>query len=114
MERILFLAHTKPDGTLPKAALEAFPSALALAQGGELQIGLIGGLTQPAAGQLASCGASRFLAVEGEPFQHSRYATDVAAIEAVCRKSGAAIVIAPHTSRWARAIPEPPPVWTGV
>jgi electron transfer flavoprotein alpha subunit len=103
MEKILFLAHTEDDGRLAKPALEALPAALAL--GGELVVGLVGAATQAAADQVVECGASRFLAVEGEAFAQSRYATDAAAVEATYRAAGAAIIVAPHTSRWARAIP---------
>ena len=84
MEKILFLAHTEPDGTVAKAALETLPAAQSLG-GGELDSRLVGDLTQTAADQLAACGATRFLAVEGDPFAESRYATDAAAAEALCR-----------------------------
>ncbi len=60
---------------------------------------------QAAADVLSGCGAVRFLAVEGEGFAQSRYATDAAAVEALCRESGATLMVAPHTSRWARALP---------
>ncbi len=103
MESILVLAHTETDGTLGKAALEALSAALAL--GGELTVGLVGAQVQAAADQVASCGAARFLAVTGEAFSQPRYATDAAATEALCRKAGAAIVLAPATSRWSRALP---------
>ena len=103
MEKILFLAHTEPDGTVGKAVLETLPAVLAL--GGEWAVGLVGAITQPAADQLAACGASRFLAVEGDAFADSRYATDAAAAEALCRATGATLILAPHTSRWARALP---------
>jgi electron transfer flavoprotein alpha subunit len=103
MEPILVLAHTETDGTLAKPALEALAAALAL--GGEVTLGLVGGEVQPAAGQVASSGVARFLGVSGAAFSQPRYATDAAAAEALARASGAAIVIAPGTSRWARALP---------
>jgi electron transfer flavoprotein alpha subunit len=103
MESILLLAHTEPDGALAKPALEALTAALAL--GGELTIGLVGAAVQPAADQIASSGAARILAVCGEPFAAARYSTDAAAAEALARGSGAALVLAPATSRWSRAIP---------
>src|SRR5262252_1467137 len=99
MEPILFLAHAEADGGFSRHTLEALAAALAL--GGDVTIGVVGG----AADQFAACGAKRFLAVEGEEFKQSRYATDAAAAEALCRAAGAALVIAPHTSRWARALP---------
>ena len=99
MEKVLFLAHTEADGSLANAALEALPAALAL--DGELVVGLVGGAISPS---LPECDG-RYLAVEGEAFSASRYATDAAAIEAISRAAGAAIVVAPHTPRWARVIP---------
>ena len=103
MEKILLLAHTEPDGGLAKPALETLSAALAL--GGELTVGLVGEDAQTAANQVAGAGAARILAVTGEPFAQPRYATDAAAAEALCRASGAAFVVAPATSRWARALP---------
>jgi electron transfer flavoprotein alpha subunit len=103
MESILLLAHTEPDGRLGKAALEALTTALAL--GGELSIGLVGAQVQPGADQLGGAGATRILAVSGAAFAESRYGTDAAAAEALCRASGAAIVLAPSTSRWSRVLP---------
>jgi electron transfer flavoprotein alpha subunit len=103
MERVLFLAHTEADGQLGKAALETLPAALAL--GGEVVIGLVGASTARAADRIAACGAVRFLAVEGAEFAVSRYATDRQAAEALCRESAATLILAPHTARWARALP---------
>jgi len=103
METILLLAHTEADGTLAKAALEALAAAKSL--GGELHVGLVGVQAQPAADQIAGAGAARILAVCGEPFATARYATDAVAAEALCRASGAAVVMAPTTSRWSRALP---------
>ena len=102
MERILFLAHTESGGGLGKPALEALSAAMAL--GGELVVGLVGAEAQGAADRIGGCGAVRFLAVTGSEFGDSRYATDAAAAEALCRESGAAIVVAPATSRWARVL----------
>jgi len=103
MDTILLLAHTEPDGTLAKPALEALSAALAL--GGDLTIGLAGAAAQPAADQVAGCGAARFLAVTGDAFAEPRYSTDAAAAEALCRAAGASMAIAPSTPRWARALP---------
>ena len=103
MEPILLLAHTEADGSLAKPALEALATALGL--GGEVTVGLVGATTQAAADGIAGCGAVRFLAVTGESFAPPRYATDAAAAEALCRASGAPIVVAPATSRWSRALP---------
>jgi len=103
MESILLLAHVESGGRLATPALEALAAALAL--GGELTVGLVGGDAQAAADQIAGAGAARILAVTGEAFTQSRYATDAAAAEALYRAAGAGIVLAPSTSRWSRALP---------
>jgi electron transfer flavoprotein alpha subunit len=103
VESILLLAHVEADGTLGKATLESLNAAVSL--GGELTIGLVGVSVQAAAEQVAGAGAMRILTATGEAFAQARYATDAAAAEALCRASGAALVIAPATSRWARALP---------
>jgi electron transfer flavoprotein alpha subunit len=103
METILLLAHTEANGTLARPALEALAAALSL--GGELTVGLAGGVVEPAANQIANAGARRILAVAGDAFAESRYGSDAAAAEALCRAAGAALVIAPATSRWARTLP---------
>ncbi|HTQ54448.1 MAG TPA: hypothetical protein VMI94_08315 [Bryobacteraceae bacterium] len=102
MEPILLLAHTEEDGRLAKPALEALGAAIGL--GGELTVGLVGRDVQCGANQIAGSGA-RILAVTGAEFAEPRYATDAAAAEALCRAAGAAIVVAPATSRWARVLP---------
>lgn len=102
-ETVLFLAFPEPDGSFSKVTLEALGAARGL--GGSLVVGLIGAQVRPAADSIASCGASRFLAVAGDAFAESRYSTDAAAAEALFRASGATIVLAPHTSRTARALP---------
>jgi electron transfer flavoprotein alpha subunit len=111
VEPVLLLVHTESDGTLGKPALEALAAALAL--GGELTVGISGGAAQAAANQIAGCGAARFLAVTGEAYAQPRYSTDAAAAEALCRASGAGIVLAPATSRWARAMGGAATVWAG-
>ncbi len=100
METTLFLAHTEADGTLGRIALESLGAAKELA-GDSLVGGVIGENTSVA----GSLPVSRVFTVTGTEFAQGRYATDAAAAEAVCRASGAAIVIAPATSRWARALP---------
>jgi electron transfer flavoprotein alpha subunit len=108
MDTILFLAHTEPDGPLARAALEALTAAhsLAAAQAGTVLVaGLVGPNAQQAAEGLGSSGATKAIIVTGPEFDQSRYATDAAAAEAICRASGATLVIAPSTSRWARALP---------
>jgi electron transfer flavoprotein alpha subunit len=107
METILFLAHTEADGSLGKAALEALTSAKSLAAGlaGSTMIaGLVGGDVQPAANQIASCGAVKILGVAGADFASSRYSTDIVAVEALAKAAAATIVVAPATSRWNRVL----------
>jgi len=65
----------------------------------------VGARVQPAANQIAACGAERILGVTGEAFAQSRYSTDAAAAEALCRAAGATLVVAAGTSRWARVLP---------
>jgi electron transfer flavoprotein alpha subunit len=95
METILFLAHTEADGSLAKPALEALGAARQIP--GTLVAGLVGTAANPL--------LNRTLAVCGPEFAQARYATDAAAAEALCKASGATIVIAPSTSRWARVLP---------
>jgi len=107
MESILVLMHVEPDGTLGKPALEALTAARAFKQflaGSTLASGLVGADAGGAARQIGSCGAERFLAVAGEAYGVPRYATDAAAAEALVRASGATLVVAASTSRWARCL----------
>jgi electron transfer flavoprotein alpha subunit len=105
MDTVLWLAHTEADGSLSRAALESLAAARTELAGATLIAGLVGADVAAAAGRIAGCGAARILAVSGAAFAQSRYATDAAAAEALCRASGAGIVLAPGTSRWARALP---------
>ncbi|NIN70355.1 MAG: electron transfer flavoprotein subunit alpha [Gemmatimonadetes bacterium] len=108
MEKVLFLAHTDSAGALPKAALEVLGGAMELAKGlsgAPLTVGLVGGDLKAAADSIAGCGAESFLAVGGDEFAVSRYATDAAAAEALVRKSEATLVIVPATSRFSRTMP---------
>ena len=103
METVLVLAHAEADGKLAKPTLEILAAAEEL--GATVIVGLVGAETQAAANQIATYGATRVLAVTGEAYAQPRYATDAAAAEALCRASGATVVVAPSTSRWARALP---------
>jgi len=108
METILFLAHTEADGSLAKSALEALGTAVNLKNslaGSAFVAGFVGASAQEATNRVAACGAGRFLAVTGPEFAASRYATDAAAAEALCRAASATIVLAAGTSRWARVLP---------
>jgi electron transfer flavoprotein alpha subunit len=103
---VLYLAHLEPEGSLGKPALEALLVAKQVAGslGAPLVAGLVGPDVEAAATQIGSCGASRVLAVSGPEFGESRYTTDAAAVEAICRAAGAQIVIAAGTSRWMRVL----------
>ncbi len=108
MEKILFLAHVDESGTsLPKAAYEVLGLAIDLAAqtNAELVIGLIGENVEAAATSVANAGATRTLTVSGPDFAQARYATDAAALEAICRAAEASVVLAPATSRFARVLP---------
>jgi len=104
MENVLVLAHTEADGSLSKVALDVIEAArsIATASGAgrdALAVGLVGEKVQPLSG------VGSVYVVEGAEFSQPRYATDAAAAEAICRASGASLVLAPGTSRWMRALP---------
>jgi electron transfer flavoprotein alpha subunit len=107
METLLFLAHTELDGTLAKPALEALATAQSLARAlnnAPLIVGLMGTEIQAAADSIASCGATKFIGVRHEAMRDAHYATDAAAAQAICAAAQATLVIAAHTSRFARAM----------
>ncbi len=108
MENILCLIHTTSEGSLPKAAWEIISAASELAKaitGGKFAVGIVGQAAETAADTIASCGASRFLGVSGPDFVQPRYASDLAAIEALVKASQPTFILAPGTSRWARVLP---------
>lgn len=104
METLLFLSPTEAGLPLSKNALEALSTAKQLADslGTSFFVALWGDDPKAAADGIASCGAAKFLSVSGGEFAQARYATDAAAAEALCRASGATIVIGPAGSRWNR------------
>jgi electron transfer flavoprotein alpha subunit len=107
METILLLAHPENDGSLGRPALEALGAGQALSRslpGSGLVVGLSGQNVQPAADQVAGCGAARFLGVAGAEFGVARYATDAAAAEALCRTAQAQLILAAGTSRFLRCL----------
>ncbi len=108
MERILLLAHTLEDGTLPKAALESLGASIEICGAlpeSTVAVGLIGEQVQPAADAISGCGAESFLAVTGPDFGVSRYASDVEAATALVGAAEATLVLAPATSRFCRSLP---------
>ncbi|MFO1478546.1 MAG: hypothetical protein U1F98_18095, partial [Verrucomicrobiota bacterium] len=108
METILILAHTEPDGSLAKPALESLSAARSLQASlgdAELVAGFLGGAVESAANQVAGCGAAAFLGVAGKDFESARFASDAAAAAALIKTAGATVVIAPATSRFNRCLP---------
>lgn len=107
METILLLAHTESDGSLAKSAREALHTAATLHRalaGSPMIVGLVGENVQAAANSIAACPATKYLGASGMDFGQSRYATDAAAVEAICRAAQATVVVAPATARWARVL----------
>ena len=103
MEKILVLAHIEEHGLLGKSALEAISAAKTLTE--QFCIGLIGaGSVNSAASQIGGAGAQKIFAVCGEEFSQGRFSTDAAAAEAIARAAGAALIIAPATSRFNRVL----------
>lgn len=108
METILFIAHTEADGSLSRAALESLTGVISLRSqlaDSKLVAGIVGHDVTAATAEIAGCGASTVYTVAGPDFATSRYASDAAALEAICRASGATIVVAPATSRFSRTVP---------
>jgi electron transfer flavoprotein alpha subunit len=107
METVLFLSPVESDGSLSKASLEALAAAKATADGlgAPLALGLWGEGTESAFASIASTQPTACFAVEGAEFAPSRYASDAAAAEALCRAAGPGIIIAPGTARTSRTLP---------
>ncbi len=104
METILFLSPTEVDGALSKTAWETLGAAtgLSAALGAPFSVALFGAEATPAANAVAACGATRFLAAARPELSQSRYSTDAAAAEALCRAAGASLILVPANSRTAR------------
>jgi electron transfer flavoprotein alpha subunit len=106
MEPILVLTHCDETGeALSKGSLEAVAAGAELAArlGVALIIGIVSADAESAANSIASAGA-RVLAVSGDAFAQPRFASDAAACEAIVRAVKPAIVLAPHSSRFARVM----------
>jgi electron transfer flavoprotein alpha subunit len=102
MDTVLLLTHAEPDGSLPRAALEALTAARALSGGAPVHAAVFGGSVDAAAAALAAAGAAKVLAAAGPDLDQPRYRTDAAAAAALAKASGATVVVAPATSRMAR------------
>ena len=108
METILVLAHTENASSLAKPVREALHAAAMLHKslaGSKLVVGLVGDNVQAAANSIAASPVTKYFGVTGADFAQSRYATDAAAAEAICKVAQATVVVAPATSRWARVLP---------
>ncbi len=108
METILVLVHTEADGSLAKSAREALRAARTLNKaiaGSSLVVGLVGENVQSAANSISASPVMKYFGMTGADFGQSRYSTDAAAAEAICKAANATIVVAPATSRWARVLP---------
>ncbi|WP_319584329.1 electron transfer flavoprotein subunit alpha [uncultured Pseudodesulfovibrio sp.] len=103
---VLYLAHTECDNSLHKSALEALTAAKALAEGmgSDLVVGLIGADVAEAAETIGGCNAKCY-SVSGPEFADGRYASDLAAAEAIAKACSPDVVVAPATSRFSRALP---------
>jgi electron transfer flavoprotein alpha subunit len=107
METILVVSFAEVDGTLGRSAAEAVSCARTVRDVvGEavLVAGLAGEKVDPGVTQLESGGLDRILVVESEHLAQSRYGSDSAALEAVCRSVNATIVVAPGTVRVNRVL----------
>lgn len=106
MERVLYLAFTGDDGGLSKASREGLTAAreIAVLTGGTLTVGLIGEATGEAASHLGGFSVEKCLVVEGGEYGSSRYWSDAAAAEAICRQAEPTVVLAAGTSRWSRVL----------
>lgn len=106
MESILVLAHADENGgQLSKGSLEAVTVGRDLAAqfGTKLVVGIVDENSKELARCLASTEA-RLLVAAGQVFAQPRYASDAAACEAICRAAQPTIVVAPHSSRFARVM----------
>ena len=104
MESILVLSHANDTGSaLTRTSLETVAAGKQLAEqlSASLTIGIVAADATAAATAVAAA-APRILAVSGEAFAQSQYATDAAACEALCRAAQPTIVLAPASSRFAR------------
>ena len=101
------LLHTE-QGTLPKVALETLNLARGL--GMPFSVGILGQGAVAAADAIASCGATKFEAVDAPDVAQPRYASDSAAAVALIQSfqrqdAVATLILAPQTSRFARCLP---------
>lgn len=106
MEKVLFVTHTEADGSLSRNSLEALTAAKKLAEGlgVAFSAGLFGEDVKAAADSIGGCGAAAIYGVSGPDFATSRYGSDAAALEAICKEDGGALVVGPADSRLTRVM----------
>ncbi len=104
MNNVLFIAPAESGRPLSRHAREALAAAKGLADvmGQKLVVGLLGDDVQAAADSVGGCGASAFLVAQDPALAVSRYATDVAAAEALAKKAQTGVIVAPADTRVSR------------
>jgi electron transfer flavoprotein alpha subunit len=108
MEKILFVGHSEEDGSLARPGLEALKTAKELSESlleSRFDVGLVGSRTDRSVEQVSGTSPDKLFTVTGEDFSQARYATDAAAVEAICLESEPTIVLAAGTSRLNRIMP---------
>lgn len=103
MDSVLVLLHAEDEGQLRRHSLETIEFVRGL--GCVFHVGLVGANVAAALQQIAGCGASSVVAVEGKPFGVSRYSSDCPAAVALFAATMPGLVIAPCTARWSRCLP---------
>jgi electron transfer flavoprotein alpha subunit len=109
MESILVLTHVDESGAaLSKGSLEAVTAGKELAAqlGAKLTIGILSADPRhfPQRMLCAAPAGATILAVQGEAFAQARFASDAAACTELCRAAQSTLVLAPHSSRFARVM----------
>ncbi|MBN1541352.1 FAD-binding protein [candidate division KSB1 bacterium] len=106
MERLLYLIHPESDGSLSTRNLEGLSAAKSAAQEleAQLQIGVWGDQIRPILDNLAGISPAPVLIVEDPAFKDGRFASDAAAMTALCRKAEPTLVFAASSPRIMRAL----------
>jgi len=104
MEKILVLGFASGTGDGSKALREAVAAGrdLAALLSAELHVGVVGDDVAGAVAELGGAVGTPVIAVEGEPFGSSRYATDAAALEAIASQVGPTWIVGVGSARMSR------------
>ncbi|GAB4231843.1 MAG: hypothetical protein Kow00109_04090 [Acidobacteriota bacterium] len=107
MSGILALAFWSQESGLDRKVRETLAAAARLSAelGQGFRVGFVGGANAEAAGAAAAAGAEAVYSVPGDAFAVSRYGTDAAALEALCRRAEPAYVVAVESNRMHRSLP---------